>query len=59
MREFNLIELFNMTRAELFALHSQIVTTKNLPWAADVEKAIAQTNLRRIRHVLANAKLTL
>jgi len=55
MRAYSLSELFNLTRAELFALHSRIAG--ELPSLADVDRDTALENLRRIRRVLAHARV--
>lgn len=53
MRAYSLNELFNLTRAELFALHADIANElAALPDGSD-ERAIALDNLRTIRRVLA------
>ena len=57
MREWTLIELFRLTRAELFGLHRDIVVALAVMPETDPERPVALTNLRNIRHVLAQAKL--
>jgi len=50
MRAYSLIELFTLTRAELFALHSRIVAElSSLP---DADRSTALENLRKIRRAL-------
>jgi len=51
MRAYSLIELFNLTRAELFALHAQI--SAELPQLSESDTEVALENLRKIRRVLA------
>jgi hypothetical protein len=51
MRAYSLIELFNLTRAELFSLHAKIAT--ELPGLSESDTEIALENLRNIRRVLA------
>jgi hypothetical protein len=56
MRSYSLTELFNLTRAGLFALHSEIVIAlAALPSDAAERPALLAT-LRSIRRVLATAK---
>ena len=53
MRAYTLTELMNLTRAELFALHRQIVDAiASLP-AGSPELLTAVATLRNIRRVLA------
>ena len=54
MRAYSLIKLFNLTRAELFALHAKIVA--ELPELSGGDAEVALQNLRRIRHVLAQPR---
>lgn len=54
MRAYSLNELFCLTRAELFALHAQIVN--DLPGLRYEERATAIETLRRIRRTLAHVK---
>ena len=54
MRAYSLIELFNLTRAELFSLHAQI--TAELPQLSESDYHVALENLRRIRRVLAQPR---
>lgn len=58
MRNYTLTELFTLSRNELFALHAQIFAALTAP-NREADNDIARGNLRRIRRVLANAKLTL
>ena len=51
MRNYSLNELFNFTRAELFALHAKIVA--EMPFLTDAECIRALETLRGIRRVLA------
>jgi hypothetical protein len=53
MRTLSLIELFNLTRAELFALHAEIVTEITAEPADTAAYQIALQNLREIRQALA------
>jgi hypothetical protein len=56
MRSYSLTELFNLTRAELCALHSEIAAAlAALPSDAAERPALLAT-LRGIRRVLATAK---
>ena len=56
MRSYSLTELFNLTRSELFALHSEIVAVlADLPDDA-AERPSLHTMLRDIRRVLATAR---
>lgn len=57
MRVWTLIELFRLTRAELFGLHRNIAITLAAMPDNDPERPIALNNLRNIRQVLAQAKL--
>jgi hypothetical protein len=55
MRTYSLIELFNLTRAELFALHSVIVA--ELAGITDAgQRDLALGNLRLIRCALARRR---
>ncbi len=56
MRAYSLSELFTLTRAELFALHAEIVA--GLATLPDAERAMALETLRRVRRVLARARLS-
>ncbi len=58
MRVWTLIELFRLTRAELFGLHRNIAITLAAMPDHDPERPVALTNLRNIRRVLAQPKLT-
>jgi hypothetical protein len=51
MRAYSLSELFNLTRAELFALHSRVVG--ELPTLPVTDRPTALEILRKIRRVLA------
>ena len=55
MRAYSLSELFPLTRAELFALHARIAA--ELPALSDSERETTLQNLRRVRRVLARARL--
>jgi len=52
MRDYSLSELFNFTRAELFALHTRI--TAELPTLCEADRETALDNLRKLRRVLAH-----
>jgi hypothetical protein len=54
MRAYSLMELFNLTRAELFSLHAKIVA--ELPELSGSDAEVALENLRRIRRVLAQPR---
>jgi hypothetical protein len=51
MRAYSLSELFNLTRAELFALHSRIVD--DLSSLSETDRKTALENLRKVRRALA------
>ena len=51
MRVYSLMELFNLTRAELFSLHAKIVA--ELPQLSERDAEVGLENLRNIRRVLA------
>ncbi len=51
MRAYSLSELFNLTRAEVFALHAKIAA--ELPALSDPDRETALENLRKLRRVLA------
>jgi hypothetical protein len=51
MRAYSLNELFCLTRAELFALYSRIVS--DLSSVDDADRETAFENLRKVRRVLA------
>jgi hypothetical protein len=57
MRAYTLNELMSLTRAELFALHRQIVEALALLTEGSPERLIALANLRDIRRVLAQPGL--
>ncbi|MGD0192464.1 MAG: hypothetical protein ABSD74_17135 [Rhizomicrobium sp.] len=57
MRAYSLIELFNLTRAELFSLHAKIVA--ELPELSGGDAEVALENLRNIRRVLAQPRWAL
>ncbi len=54
MRAYSLIELFNLTRAELFSLHAKI--TAELPTLSESDAEVALENLRNVRRVLSVAR---
>ena len=58
MRAYTLTELMNLTRAELFALHRQVVDALAQLPEASPERLIALANLRAIRQVLARPNLS-
>jgi len=53
MRVWTLIELFRLTRAELFGLYGEIVSALAAMPDSDPERPIALANLQNIRRVLA------
>ena len=53
MRAYTLIELFRLTRAELFGLYRDIVNALAAMPDSDPERPIALANLQNIRRVLA------
>ncbi len=55
MRAYSLSELFNLTRNELFRLHAQIAA--ELTTLGNTERATALENLRKLRRVLAHARV--
>ena len=55
MRAYTLTELMNLTRAELFALHRQIVDALALLPEGSPERLAALASLRNIRRVLARS----
>ena len=59
MRAYTLTELMNLTRAELFALHRQIVDALPQLPEGSPERLIALANLRAIRQVLTRPNLSL
>jgi len=54
MRAYSLNELFNLTRGELFALHTRIVI--ELSELSGNDYAVAVENIRRIRCVLTHPR---
>jgi hypothetical protein len=56
MRAYSLSELFTLTRADLFALHSKIAAV--LPSLPDADRETALENLRKLRRVLARARFS-
>jgi len=57
MRVWTLIELFRLTRAELFGLYHEIVNALAVMPDSDPERRIALANLQNIRRALARASL--
>lgn len=57
MRAWTLIELFRLTRAELFGLHQEIVNALAAMPLTSPERPIALANLQSIRRVLARPNL--
>jgi hypothetical protein len=57
MRVWTLIELFRLTRAELFGLYGEIVSALAAMPDSDPERPIALANLQKIRTVLARPHL--
>jgi hypothetical protein len=57
MRVWTLIELFRLTRAELFGLYRDIVNALAAMPDSGLERSIALANLQNIRMVLARAHL--
>ncbi len=53
MRVWTLIELFRLTRAELFGLHWEIVNALAAMPDGDPERPVALANLQNIRRALA------
>ena len=51
MRDYSLNELFNLTRADLFALYARIVA--ELPTLSETNRSVALENLRKLRRVLS------
>jgi hypothetical protein len=56
MRTYNLTELMNLTRAELFALHRQIVAAIGALPEGSPERHTALATLRNIRRILARCE---
>ena len=56
MRAYTLTELMNLTRAELFALHRQVVDALALLPEGSPERFTALAMLRDIRRVLARGE---
>ena len=57
MRVWTLIELFRLTRAELFGLYRDIVNALAAMPDGDPERPIALANLQNIRRALARPNL--
>ena len=57
MRTYSLTELMNLTRAELFGLHRQIVDALALLPDGSPERLAALATLQNIRRVLARPGL--
>lgn len=57
MRAWTLIELFRLTRAELFGLYQEIVNALAAMADSDPERRIALANLQNIRRALARPHL--
>jgi hypothetical protein len=58
MRVWTTLELFRLTRAELFRLYAEIVTGMADISESSYRYGIALGNLRRIRRILARPNLT-
>ena len=56
MRAYNLTELMNLTRNELFALHRQITEALALLPEGSPERDMALATLRNIRRVLTRRR---
>jgi hypothetical protein len=56
MRAYSLIELMNLTRNQLFALHRQIADALALLPEGSPERLAALDTLRNIRRVLARSE---
>ncbi len=56
MRVWTLIELFRLTRAELFGLHREIADALAAMPDNDPERPVALANLQNIRAVLARPR---
>ena len=57
MRVWTLIELFRLTRAELFGLYRDIVNAVAAMPDGDPERPVALANLQNIRRALARPHL--
>jgi hypothetical protein len=57
MRAWTLIELFRLTRAELFGLYQEIINALAAMPDSDPERPIALATLQNIRRALARASL--
>jgi hypothetical protein len=57
MRAWTLIELFRLTRAELFGLYQEIVNALAAMPDSDPERPIALATLQNIRRALARPHL--
>jgi len=57
MRVWTLIELFRLTRADLFGLYGDIVSALAAMPDSDPERPIALANLQNIRRALARPQL--
>jgi hypothetical protein len=57
MREYSLIELFYLTRNELFALHADVIAEMAREPVRSAEHRIGLKNLRSIRRLLAQIQL--
>jgi hypothetical protein len=57
MRVWTLIELFRLTRAELFGLYQEIINVLAAMPDSDPERPIALATLQNIRRALARASL--
>ena len=57
MRVWTLIELFRLTRAELFGLYRDIVNALAAMPDGDPERPVALANLQNIRRALARPHL--
>jgi hypothetical protein len=54
MRQYTLIELFRLTRDELFSLQARIAA--QLPHLGDAEYALALQTLRQLRQMLSRPR---
>ena len=57
MRAWTLVELFRLTRAELFGLYQEIVNAIAAMPDSDPRRPIALANLQNVRRALARASL--